>query len=418
MKIRLKGTGEIVNLPDEVAVKLLDDGSAEVPAVDEAAMAEKISEMVSKGLEEALAKAQKDKADEAGKTPEVDPRLEKKGEFKSFGEFLSAVNRANKGGSDNRLVKATGHSEGDEADGGFLVPSEYRNQLLIEAAEQSVVRQRAMKIPMKSDSMILPALDAYDRSANLYGGVKAFWIGEGESVDSSKTKFGKVKLEAKKLVGLTYASEELLADSGVAIEPLLKRLFGDAIAFIEDETFLTGNGVNKPLGILDSKVVGDTGPTITVARKTASEVNLEDIAKLYSRMPSSSLNRAVWVANNEVMEQLIVLGSGSGKLFWMPNESVAGKPFGYLLGRPIFFTEKVPGTGTTGDLGFYDFGYYLIGDRQSLRIDASQHVAFTQGETCWRFMLRVDGQPWIKKAYTPRKGSAKLSPFVALSDAA
>jgi HK97 family phage major capsid protein len=71
--------------------------------------------------------------------------------------------------------------------------------------------------------------------------------------------------------------------------------------------------------------------------------------------------------------------------------------------------------GTAGDIGYFDFRYYLIGDRQPITIDASTHVAFTTDETAWRFVLRVAGQCWPQTALTMRRGGTTQSPFVILA---
>lgn len=46
----------------------------------------------------------------------------------------------------------------------------------------------------------------------------------------------------------------------------------------------------------------------------------------------------------------------------------------------------------------------------------SIHLRFDYGETAFRFMFEIDGQPWIAEPLTPFKGSANtLSPFVTLA---
>jgi len=103
-------------------------------------------------------------------------------------------------------------------------------------------------------------------------------------------------------------------------------------------------------------------------------------------------------------------------LVWINRDQGAAQSIpGTIFGRPFFVTEKMSALGSEGDIGVFDFGFYLIGDRQPLTIDASTHVYFTTNCTAWRFVLRVDGQPWLKSAITPRNGSNTLSPFVILS---
>lgn len=87
-----------------------------------------------------------------------------------------------------------------------------------------------------------------------------------------------------------------------------------------------------------------------------------------------------------------------------------------ILGRPVIFTEKVSALGTTGDINFVDLSYYLIGDRQSVEVAASDQAFFQNDQTAYRIIERVDGRPWLQSALTPHNGSSStLSAFVQLA---
>ena len=177
-----------------------------------------------------------------------------------------------------------------------------------------------------------------------------------------------------------------------------------------------GGGGGQPLGVFNC------GCLKSVLRNTANRVHAEDIAEMYQSMLPASLGNAVWVIGPTVMAELLELGSGnaadaSGKiLIWQPNfkDSIGAWT---ILGRPVIISEKLQALGTAGDILFADFRYYLIGDRQSITIDSSTHVAFTTDETCWRFVLRVAGQCWPQAVITSRRGAHTFSPFVQLSAA-
>jgi HK97 family phage major capsid protein len=87
-----------------------------------------------------------------------------------------------------------------------------------------------------------------------------------------------------------------------------------------------------------------------------------------------------------------------------------------IYGIPVVVTEKVPAKGSIGDIMLADMRYYLIGDRQRLTIEESMHVKFKFDEKAWRFVQRVDGQPWLDSAITPRAGGSTISPFVILGN--
>ena len=333
------------------------------------------------------------------------------GQFKRFADFLRATHPATGGGQLDSRIKALGESAGDA--GGFLVPEEFRSQLLALALEEAIVRPRAFTMPMGSLTVRIPAIDDTSHASNVFGGVTTNWTAEAGTVAESEPSFAQIGLTAKKLTGYTVVGNELLADSAIGLEALLTQLFGRALRYFEDDAFINGDGAGEPLGIKNADAL------VTQAKETgqaATTVVWENIVNMYSRMLPSSLGRAVWLAHPDTFPQLAVMslsvGTG-GSAVWI-NNGAAGAPM-TILGRPVLFTEKCQTLGTAGDIYFADFGYYIIGDRQALTTAASPHVKFTQDQTVYRFTERLDGRPWVRSALTPRNGTTTLSPFVALA---
>ena len=220
-------------------------------------------------------------------------------------------------------------------------------------------------------------------------------------------------LTAKKLTAYTSAANELLADAAISLEALLMRLFPQALAYFEDDSFINGVGGGQPVGIITADAL------ITVAKETgqaATTIVSENIDKMYSRMLPSSRSRAVWVAHPDTLPQIVSMSRsvGTGGRSVMMN-NLSGAAPATIYGRPPIMTEKCQSLGTAGDIFFVDFGYYVIGDRQTLSMTASPHVRFQNDETVWRFTSRLDGRPWLESALTPRNGSNTLSPFVNLA---
>jgi HK97 family phage major capsid protein len=143
----------------------------------------------------------------------------------------------------------------------------------------------------------------------------------------------------------------------------------------------------------------------------------ENLVKMYARMLPSSLNRCVWIAAPDTFPELATMalsvGTG-GSAIWL-NNGASGPPM-TILGRPVIFSEKMPTLGTTGDISLVDLSYYLIGDRQVMSAMSSPHFKFSNDQTAYRVIERVDGQPWLKSAITPRNNSSStLSPFVQIA---
>lgn len=327
----------------------------------------------------------------------------------SFGDFLVKA-RMNDPVLKEMTKKAL--SEGTGADGGYLVPEEFMNEVQRVRLEDSVVRANGARVlNMNSNIMRIPALNiASNASGSMFGGISANWTGEAETKTPSAPKFKQVTLEAKKLVGYVESSDELDNDSIVSMGGLLQDLFTQTIAFEEDSAFLTGNGVGKPLGIVNAPA------TVAVTRTTASKVGTVDLVAMLARFYRKG-GQPVWMINQSVLPEIYKLKDENSNYILLPgsNSSIAGALPTTIYGIPVIVTEKLPALGTSGDIMLADMRYYLIGDRQRITVDESIHVKFQSDEKSWRFVTRVDGQPWIDSAITPRAGGSTLSPFVKLT---
>ncbi len=367
--------------------------------------------------------------------------------WKSKGEFYSAIWRArNLGQGDSRLRYLTvdgkilgdidSHLLGDlnkpvspdvaaktalagstDSTGGFLVPEEYRAELLALEQEESIVRASgAWVIPMASDTLLIPRVNETSRSSSLFGGASAKWTQEAAGMTESEPTFGQARFTANELTGYTVCSNTLLQDNAVGLTSFLQRVLTEVPAWYEDYAFLNGTGVGEPLGIYNADC------KVSVFRNTSSALYIADIPNLYARILPKSRGKGKWVLNHAALPSLINLQSYNGalaagsNLVWI-NQNQGGLQNavpGTILGRPYVETEKAPTLGSANDVAFIDFSYYIIGDRSALTIDASSHVGFTSNVTYWRFVKRVTGGPWLASALTPKNGNS-LSPFVALA---
>jgi HK97 family phage major capsid protein len=346
------------------------------------------------------------------------------GQFRSFGEFVQTVwhNRLNgkyniktlaDAGKKMELVNAYSTMVPDA--GGFLVPEEYRSQVLMLGLEASIVMPRATIIPMSTQSLIFPTVDATSNATSVFGGIVVYRTEEGAEFVESQAKFGRVKLDATKQTALAYLHNETIRDSAGAVSASLGQMLPEAMAYNADIDFLTALGAGEPLGAL---AVGNPA-LLVVAKETgqaAATIVWENVLRMYSRMLPTSIANSVWLASPDTFMELatmaLTVGTG-GSAVWITDGH--GSPVLTLLGRPVIMTEKTPGVlGAQGDLSLVDFRYYLVGIRDALMIDTSDHVKFTSDQTTVRAIARNDGRPWLASAITPHNSGPTLSPFVTL----
>jgi len=420
--------GQLLNISEQDAEQLVKAGIAEIyepKKGDMLSVSPVGGNMTEEQLEKLIEKHFKTQADNRKKAISVDnDEFAKKAGFVSFAEFARDVYRAYAGRQVSeklsrwdKYCKSQGLSESVGSDGGYLVPPEFSNTLLSNALEASIVQPRAMVIPMSSNTIKIPIVQDTSHASSVYGGIVIYRPEEGGQKTKSKPRFGQVELTLHKLVGLCYATDELLDDSPISLEPLLTRMFSDAIAWQMDEDFINGTGAGQALGVLNSPCL------VTVAKESgqsADTIVTENIVKMWSRMYPRCHGKAVWLANPDTFPQLATLSitvSSGGSVVGLIKEGVAGGAPLTLLGRPLILTEHCQTVGDKGDILLCDFSEYLVAQKagQALKVDTSIHLRFDYDETAFRFVMRYDGQPWWPAALTPKHGSNTLSPFVALA---
>ena len=339
--------------------------------------------------------------------------------FANLGEQLVAVYNATVSNGrihDDRLqqVKAavSGASEGVGSDGGFLVQADFAEQMLDKMFDVGEILSRCYKVPISSASnrLIANAVDETSRvNGSRFGGVRAFWEGEGDAGTGSKPKFRQIDMTLKKLFGLYYATDELLQDAS-AFSRLAEDAFRDELVFQAEDAVVEGDGSNKPLGYMNSAAL------VTVAKESgqaAATVVAANILKMFARMPARSKKNAVWLINANVMPQLQSMTIGNQPIYL--EAGIRGNTTPLLLGRPVIEVEYCESLGTKGDIAFVDLGMYVLIDKDGIQSDSSMHVKFEQGEQTFRMIYRVNGQPVLKSAITPFKGTDTLSPFIVLA---
>jgi len=351
-----------------------------------------------------------------------DIQVIEKDKFNSFGAQMASVMRAGMpGGSvDPRLYNAaTGLGESVPSDGGFLVQQDFSSTLMQDVFKTGVLSSRCKRVAISgnANSIKINGVDETSRATSRYGGIVGYWGDEAGEKTASKPKFRKIELNLKKLVGLCYATDELLDDSG-ALEGIIRDGFVSEFGFLLDDGIVNGTGAGQPKGIMSS------GSLVTVAKETgqtAATVVAENIINMYSRLFASSRSNAVWLINQNIEPQLftmsIAVGTG-GVPVYMPAGGLSGLPYGTIFGRPVLPIEQAQTLGTTGDIVLADFNNgYVLAEKGGIKSDMSIHVRFIYDESVFRFVMRVDGQPVRASALTPYKGGSgsTQSHFISLA---
>ncbi len=335
--------------------------------------------------------------------------------FRSFGEFARTVYKGSAQGAtlDPRLVMnapTSTSSEGIGADGGFLVPPDFRTAIMTKVQGEQSLLSRVDQLISSSNSITVPIDETTPWQDS--GGIQAYWEGEGGQKTQSKVALDQNTVRLNKLTVLCPVTDELLEDAP-ALSSYLGRKAPQKINFKVTDGIINGNGVGRPLGLLASPA------KIAVLRQTTMTIEFDDIVNMYARLFSEFRAGSVWLLNQDVEPVLMKLqfpGTGTAVPAYLPPGGLSSAPFGSLLGRPVIPTEACQALGTEGEIILTDLQQYMAALKAGgIRQDVSIHLFFDFDVTAFRFVLRIGGQPWWKTAITPKNGSNTRSSIVTLS---
>lgn len=329
----------------------------------------------------------------------------------TFTDFIRAVVAGGVSGQfDPNLIKsvaATGLFEGGGSAGGFLVPENVSQEIWMQAYATGQILSLCDRQPVTRGSGIkIPGIDEASRvDGSRFGGAQMVWTGEGQLAVDSKPKLNLIDLELKKLLGLVYATDELVQDAP-ALAAFLRRAFTMEAQFKLEDAIINGAGGAVPLGVLNS------GALITVAKEVgqaAGTVLYANLTKMVSRLWGPSHQSAVWLMSNDNFKLILDLTTAEGSPVIETRDDGERR----MLSIPVELCEYTPALSNAGDILLCDFSQYLLAEREP-GIDSSIHVQFSSDESAFRFRFRADGQPGWTSPITPKNSTTTQSPFVAL----
>jgi HK97 family phage major capsid protein len=344
--------------------------------------------------------------------------------FQNMGDFCMAVKRGVQTPSnmDQRLIQnaaiSTPGSELSGADGGFAVPPEWRAEIMAMVDAEGSLLSMTDQQRVSGNTITFPVDETTAHQST--GGIQAYWDSELDTLTQSKPLLKDMTLKLSRLTALVPMTEELLEDAP-AMAGYVTRKAGEKMAFKINDAIINGTGVGQPLGILSSPCTVQVGK---IGSQVAATIHAKNVVTMWSRLPAASQRTAVWLVNQDCLPSIYQLGFavtdgtttnvGAGALYMGPGQMANGAPSGTLLGRPIVVTEACPTVGTTGDIILADLSKYLAVVKGALKSDVSIHLWFDQNTTAFRFVLRMNGQPWLSAPIARKSGSNTLSHFIRL----
>ena len=273
-------------------------------------------------------------------------------------------------------------SESVDADGGYLVPEEFENQIVRGIDETNIIRSIA-KVMTTAHARKIPVA---------VGHSVATWTEENAAFTESNPSFGQKQIDAFKLTDLIRVSTELLQDSAFNVEDYIIREFSYAFGVAEEQAFCVGTGTNQPTGIFT-----ENGGEVGFTTSSATVITIDDVISLIYSLKAPYRKNAVFLMNDATVGLIRKLKDGNGAYLWQPSVQ-AGQP-DKILGFDVYTTPFAPAiAGGALPIAFGDFQNYWIGDRGGKTVQRLNELYATNGQVGYVATERVDGKVILPEA--------------------
>ncbi|MBA7650940.1 hypothetical protein ES703_58755 [subsurface metagenome] len=298
------------------------------------------------------------------------------------------------------------------ASGGFMVPDQLLAMVLQPDPEVMVVGLKATTImPFESapDSpTLIPALDV-SGGKGVLGGISMDWIAEGKTKPKTKPELVQIRLEPQEIAGHVVVTDKLIRNAGAEFDIFLRRTLGNALAAAQEQSFLTGDGIGKPLGMLNSPC------RIEVPRTGPGGIVYQDLVNMISVFGPDTWAKGFWMISQSALPALLTMPDpgAAGTLIIKPADLRLGTPPS-MLGLPTFVSSRIPVL-ATGDVQLLEPSFYLRKLGSGPFIEASTGPLFKENKTIIKIFANVDGQPWLSSSVLMEDSVSQVSPFILLA---
>lgn len=260
-----------------------------------------------------------------------------------------------------KSIEAKALNVGTPADGGYAVPK------VIDQQVQSLLRASG-SLRAVANVQTVPA--GYRKLVSV-GGAGASWVGETDArTATTSPQLSELVPFWGEIYANPQATQYMLDDAQFDAGEWLANELAEEFALTENASFLTGNGTNKPKGLLTYTFVETAdasrafGQLQKIKTGVAGGLDPDALIKAVYTLAAPYRANATWAMNSNTIETVRKLKGTDGQYLWRDGLA-EGQP-ATLLGYPVIDLPDMPDIANNAlPILFGDFQRgYMITDRQ------------------------------------------------------
>lgn len=224
----------------------------------------------------------------------------------------------------------------------------------------------------------------------------AEWSGEKAVATEDTPEIGLKEIVTHEITAKMQATATMLEDAYLDLAGWMQGKGADKISRTENSAFFSGNGVNKPRGLLTyaawaSAGVYERDKIEQINSGAATALTAEGLIDTQAALKEAYQASAVWMMKRASFGSVIKL-KGADNFYFGPMMLAEGVPTMQLLGKRVIFADDMQALGTGNNLvcAYGDFGRaYTILDRVGLQVLRDPYTA--DPYTIFRLRRRTGG---------------------------
>lgn len=212
-------------------------------------------------------------------------------------------------------------------------------------------------------------------------------IAENTQVSLAEIAFGTKTIDAFKYTsGVVLVSDELLQDSVLDVEAVIRDAMSERIGRIANTHLTTGDGSSKPNGIVTAATAVEGSDDVTVTFDDLIDLE-HSVDPAYRSDPSCK-----WMFNDSTLKALRKIKNLEGDYIWQPADVRAGAP-AQILGYGYAINQAVASIGASAKpVVFGAFNKYIVRNVKEFAIKRLVERYADYGQVGFIGFTRFDGE--------------------------
>jgi HK97 family phage major capsid protein len=267
---------------------------------------------------------------------------------KAFRSYIARTATA----EDIQILEARNQATTPGSAGGFLVPTDLYNQIMVQQAAFGGIRAAGATVLRTSagNPMVIPTNNDIANAAVI--------VAENSVHGDQAMTFGAVTLGSYMYsTRVVKVSRQLAQDSAFDLDAFIRARFAERLGRGLGVHMISGDGTTQPQGFLANVSIGKQA-----GAGQATTVTYADLVDLYQSIDPAYRSNGAWLMNDTTLGLVMKLVDGQQRPLFIP--SLALRAPDTILGQPLYVDNAMPSPATgVRSIAFGDFAEaYVIRD--------------------------------------------------------